>query len=291
MVLRTHQSTGRRTVAAPSERVLQLWVWPLAGFGLLTDLGSSICETLRNARAPRERVLYGHCCMLYMGRGQGVGPRLLPFTGHTALYRTYCPLQDIVRYLKYLFDVGRAASTLKVHMAAISFNHGHIAGRPFRARYWVSQFLSGTRRPRPPRRAAAWDLPLVLQALGGSPFEPMAGVTLRNASMKTAFLLAITMAKRTSANTRHSVSFTFLKNNFEGCFKDRFVNAHSRSEAGRGILNEPHTQDEISGSNCPFHLRQTRKRAQWAKHVNVPLTWHLGPRWHRLSIVAPSVDQ
>ena len=83
-------------------------------------------------------------------------------------------------------------------MAAIAFNHGHIGGRPVGAHYWVAQFLHGVRRLHPPRmrHAAALDLPLVLQALGESPFEPMAGVTLRNASMETAFLLAITTAKR-----------------------------------------------------------------------------------------------
>ena len=43
-----------------------------------------------------------------------------------------------------------------------------------------------------------WSYPLVLQAPGESHFEPMAGVTLRNASMKTAFHLAITTAKRVS---------------------------------------------------------------------------------------------
>ena len=111
-----------------------------------------------------------------------------------------CPLQDILRYPQYLFDAGRAASTLKVYVAAISFNHGHIVGRPVRGHYWLTQFLHGTRRLRPPRirHAAALDLPLVLQAPGESHFEPMAGVTLRNASMKTAFHLAITTAKHVS---------------------------------------------------------------------------------------------
>ncbi|XP_061589562.1 LOW QUALITY PROTEIN: nucleolar protein 14 [Cololabis saira] len=111
-----------------------------------------------------------------------------------------CPLQVVLRYLQYLFDACRAASTLKVHVAVISVHHGHIDGRPVGAHYWVAQFLWGARRLRPPRlqRAAAWDLPLVLQALGVAPFEPMAGGSLGTTSWKTAFLLAITSVKRVS---------------------------------------------------------------------------------------------
>ncbi|CAL8404493.1 unnamed protein product [Boreogadus saida] len=40
------------------------------------------------------------------------------------------------QYLQYLFDAGRAASTLKVYLTAISFNDGHIGGRPVGAHYW-----------------------------------------------------------------------------------------------------------------------------------------------------------
>ena len=80
------------------------------------------------------------------------------------------------------------------------------------AQYWVTQFLRGARRLRPPRirRAAAWDLPLLLQALGESLFEPRAGVTLRNASMKTAFLLAITTGKHVSELHVLSVLHVFV---------------------------------------------------------------------------------
>jgi len=102
---------------------------------------------------------------------QGQGVRLI-----------FCPLQGILRYLQYLFDAGPVASTLKVYVAAISVNHGQIDGRPVGVRYWVAQFLHGARRLCPPRVKwdAAWDLPLVLPALGKSPFEPMAGVTVKN---------------------------------------------------------------------------------------------------------------
>ena len=42
----------------------------------------------------------------------------------------------------------------------------------------------------------SWDLPLVLRALSSGPFEPLDSVDLKFLSMKTAFLLAMTSAKR-----------------------------------------------------------------------------------------------
>ena len=50
-----------------------------------------------------------------MLRGQGLRPKLLPFAGYTAV-------------LAYVFDVGRASSTLKVYVAAILVNHGMPVG-------------------------------------------------------------------------------------------------------------------------------------------------------------------
>lgn len=97
-------------------------------------------------------------------------------------------------------EAGWAASTLKVHMAAKSVNHGHIDGRSVSVHYWMTQFLPGARRLCPFRViwAADWDLPLVLQAMNGSLFEPMVEGPLGYISMKTTFLLAIATAKRVS---------------------------------------------------------------------------------------------
>jgi len=61
----------------------------------------------------------------------------------TGLDPVSCPLQDI---RQYFLGAGWAASTLKVYVAAISVNYGHIDGRPV-----VAQFLHGARRLRRPR--------------------------------------------------------------------------------------------------------------------------------------------
>lgn len=63
-----------------------------------------------------------------------------------------------------------------------------------------SGVFEGATNIRPPaiHRYPTWDLSLVLQALSTSPFEPLASVSLRHLSLKVAFLLAVTSARRVS---------------------------------------------------------------------------------------------
>ena len=191
MVSDSPQSIRRRSLAASGENrppvpagregMASIAVSPSAlgmaiegGQSLLSELDPSIYETLRSARAPSTRLVYSNCWAAFSSwcSDRGLDP-------------VSCPLRH-------------AAATLRVHTAAISFSHSHIDGRSVGAHYWVKQFLRGAKRRRPPRvrQAAAWDLPLVLQALSKAPFEPMAGASLRLISIKTAFLLAVTTAKR-----------------------------------------------------------------------------------------------
>ena len=60
------------------------------------------------------------------------------------------------------------------------------------------KFLKGAQRLRPRRLPSvpAWQLNVVLQALTRSPFEPLADVDIKWLSLKVAFLLAVTSAKR-----------------------------------------------------------------------------------------------
>ncbi len=62
----------------------------------------------------------------------------------------------------------------------------------------VVQFLQGGRRMNPlrPRTVPPWDLPTVLKALKGPPFEPLQSTSLRALSLKTALLLALASVKR-----------------------------------------------------------------------------------------------
>lgn len=69
------------------------------------------------------------------------------------------------------------------------------------------KILWGATNIRPPaiQRFPTWDLSLVLQALTASPFEPLASVSLQLLSIKVAFLLAVTSARRVSELSALSV--------------------------------------------------------------------------------------
>ncbi len=62
----------------------------------------------------------------------------------------------------------------------------------------VIRFLRGARRLNPPRPhlVPSWDLPSVLTALKGNPFEPLQSVELRFLSLKTVLLAALAMVNR-----------------------------------------------------------------------------------------------
>ncbi|KAG6936020.1 hypothetical protein G0U57_013534, partial [Chelydra serpentina] len=64
----------------------------------------------------------------------------------------------------------------------------------------VTRFLKGLERLHPPvrRPVPTWDLNLVITRLMGAPFEPMATCSMLYLSWKTAFLVAITSARRVS---------------------------------------------------------------------------------------------
>jgi hypothetical protein len=72
--------------------------------------------------------------------------------------------------------------------------------RPIMQEPLVKDFLKGVtnRRPRVREPFPTWDLNMVLNALLEPPYEPLEKASLKNVTIKTAFLIAITSAKRGS---------------------------------------------------------------------------------------------
>lgn len=130
----------------------------------------------------------------------------------------HCSLPTILEFLQSLLGKGRTPSTLKVYVAAISCHHAMIGNATVGSHNLVSLFLKGAQRLNPPSalRTPAWELDLVLDTLCGPPFEPLARAELKWLSYKTAFLLAITSAKRVSELHALSVSNTCMRWNPDG---------------------------------------------------------------------------
>lgn len=151
-------------------------------------------------------------------------------------------MATILDFLQSLLDDGRAPSTLRVYVAAISGRHDLIDNATVGCQRLVSLFLRGALRLRPPvsPRVPAWDLSLVLKALASSPFEPLAQADLKWLSLKTAFLLAITSAKRVGELHALSVSESCLRWGPEGSGVTLWPNvAFLPKTLPRGHVNRP----------------------------------------------------
>ncbi len=76
--------------------------------------------------------------------------------------------------------------------------HAPIAGRSVGRNSAVGPVLRGARGMNPSRLRTVppWDLPTILRALKGPPFEPLQSTSLGALSFKTALMLALASVKR-----------------------------------------------------------------------------------------------
>ncbi len=177
--------SGERNNMAPSTRAVGSL--HLAAQWEPTGFPERVLNTISEARAPSTRRLYALKWSVFstwcLNRGEN------PSTSELAV---------VLSFLQELLDKGRSHSTLKVFVAAIAAFHAPIAGQSVGRDNSVVSFLKGARRLNPPRplTVPTWDLPTVLRALKGPPFEPLQSTDLRSLSLKTALLLALASVKR-----------------------------------------------------------------------------------------------
>ncbi len=177
--------SGERNNMAPSTRAVGSL--HLAAQWEPTGFPERVLNTISEARAPSTRRLYALKWSVFstwcLNRGEN------PSTSELAV---------VLSFLQELLDKGRSHSTLKVFVAAIAAFHAPIVGQSVGRDNSVVRFLKGARRLNPPRplTVPTWDLPTVLRALKGPPFEPLQSTDLRSLSLKTALLLALASVKR-----------------------------------------------------------------------------------------------
>ncbi|XP_039190192.1 uncharacterized protein LOC120304105 [Crotalus tigris] len=132
---------------------------------------------------------------------------------YDATWRNFCHWCDqnslsissvtIPRILEYLLegvDKGLAPSTIRSQVAALSTVFTCVNSTPLSQHPRVRFFIKGVTNSKPPvvHRYPTWKLPRVLQALTGSPFEPIRSCNLRHWSHKVAVLIAVTLVRRVS---------------------------------------------------------------------------------------------
>ncbi|KAL0179586.1 hypothetical protein M9458_025028, partial [Cirrhinus mrigala] len=166
------------------------------------DLSPSVVNTLLQARAPSTRRLYDLKWRIFVNwcSYHGKDPR-------------NCGIKSVLSFLQEGLDGHLSASTLKVHVAAISANHDLVGGRSVGKHHLIIRFLRGARRLNPPwsHLIPSWDLAVVLQGLQQDPFVPLQSVELDALSFKTALLTALTSIKRVGDLQALSVNSSCLE--------------------------------------------------------------------------------
>lgn len=179
---------GGRRGDSPTSRTVVSTCLPVERSNLIAQgLPPNVVATIQSARASSTRGLYAYKWRAFEQWCQD--RHVLPFQ---------CSIVDVLTFLQELLDRGLSFSTIKVYLAAISACHVGFDGVTPGAHPLTMRFLKGVRRLRPVLKPSvpSWDLPLVLEALCGPPFEPIESVDMKFLSYKTALLLALTSAKR-----------------------------------------------------------------------------------------------
>ncbi len=124
-----------------------------------------------------------------------------------------CPIAVVLSFLQDGLERRLSPSTLKVYVAAIAAHHDAVDGKSLGKHDLVIRFLRGARRLNPPRPhlVPSWDLPSVLSALRGAPFEPLQSVELKFLSLKTMLLSALATVKRVGDLQAFSVDDSCLE--------------------------------------------------------------------------------
>ncbi len=169
---------------------------------VLTGLPPAVVNTITSARALSTRQAYRLKWNLFINwcSPRREDPRR-------------CPIAVVLSFMQDGLERRLSPSTLKVYVAAIAAHHVAVDGKSLGKHDLVIRFLRGARRLNPPRPhlVPSWDLPLVLSALRGAPFEPLQSVELKFLSLKTVLLSALATVKRVGDLQAFSVDDSYLE--------------------------------------------------------------------------------
>ncbi|XP_071998847.1 uncharacterized protein [Engystomops pustulosus] len=120
--------------------------------------------------------------------------KFVTFCGANPPVQTNPNILQVLDFLQRGLEIGLSSSTLKVQISALSAFFDH----PLADHRWVKRFITAAKRIRPQilKLVPSWDLSLVLDALSRPPFEPLENSNIKDLTLKTSLLIAITSARR-----------------------------------------------------------------------------------------------
>ena len=165
---------------------------------------------------------------------------------------------QVAEFLRLRFETGLQASTIRGYLSAILLIHiSTPSGESLKNNDILRLLIEGMHNVAPPIRRVwpAWDLNNVLDALNKHPFEPMLSSSLRDAALKTAFLIAIASGKRASEIHALAVGnrIVFSRQGATLYFRPKFLAKNERSSFKATPISLPKL-GESAGSrrlSCP----------------------------------------
>ena len=108
------------------------------------------------------------------------------------------PIEDVVNFLAGLFSEGYQYQSLNAYRSAISSTHENMDGVSVGSHPAVTRLLKGVFHSRPPqpRYASFWDVGMVVQYI--KKLGPNNDLNLKQLTMKTVMLLALTRPSRSA---------------------------------------------------------------------------------------------
>lgn len=144
-------------------------------------LSQSVVNTIQNTRTPSTRSLYGNKWKVF--ERWRLDRNHVPFQ---------CSVPTVLAFLQDLIDKRKAFSMVKVYLADIPACHINFGDKAINQHPLDCCFMKSACRLLPVSRPLLppWDRVVVLEGLGGPPFEPLLGTSLKHLSLKAALLLA-----------------------------------------------------------------------------------------------------
>ena len=123
------------------------------------------------------------------------------------------PIEDVVNFLAGLYSEGYQYQSLNAYRSAISSTHQYVDGASVGNHPTVTRLLQGVFNSRPPqsRYTAFWDVGVVIQHIKG--LGANKDLSLRDLTMKTVMLLALTRPSRSADLSRLNLQLRSFKSN------------------------------------------------------------------------------
>ena len=175
------------------------------------------------------------------------------------------PIEDVVNFLAALYSEGYQYQSLNAYRSAISSTHEKVDGISVGSHPAVTRLLKGVFHSKPPqpRYASFWDVGMVIQHIRS--LGPNKDLSLKQLTMKTVMLLALTRPSRSADLSKLDVHMRSFKSNGV-VFRPVHLTKQSRSSRPMADFFFPSFPEDLLV--CPMvTLKAYEERTQvfWAK--------------------------